>query len=390
MKILIFHNAYQHKGGEDVAVEAEMALLLDAGHDVELFRISNEAITDVRSKIKIFLKAPYDKACQQWAFELVRSTKAEIVHVHNFFPQLTPAIHVGASEAGAAVVQTLHNYRLICANAMLLRNGLICEKCLTGSNIWGVVHRCYRGSVIGSLAVVRMQRLAQTRSTWNSVHKFIALTEFQRSKYGQAGFPLDRIISKPNFVVAPERVSSKRTPTAIFVGRLSEEKGLRCLLTAWNNLPEIPLIIIGDGPDRKLLENLAPRNTTFLGALSREEVKKEMHRASLLVMPSIWYEGFPMTIVEAYSASIPVLAARIGSLSEIIDEGVTGVTFKANDPSDLADKTKQIFANLTKLEEMGQQARDTYERLYTPATNLRQLEAIYKSALNVSRMADPK
>ena len=201
MRLLIVHNSYQRAGGEDVAVAMEADMLRAAGHSVHLELVSNDSIVGFPSKVRTLLRTPYDPDRRAWMNDLIDRSGAELVHVHNFFPLLTPAVHETAARRGLAVVQTLHNFRLICAGAMLLRDGAVCEKCLTGTRLSGVVHRCYRGSLPGSIAVTAMQARAEREGTWqHSVHRFIALTEFARSKFIAGGLPADRIAVKPNAI----------------------------------------------------------------------------------------------------------------------------------------------------------------------------------------------
>ena len=388
MNILILHNAYQHRGGEDSVVELEGQLLREAGHAVHIELVSNEAIFGFPSKVKTILRTPYNRHRKQWMSKLLRRTKAEVVHIHNFFPLLTPAVHEAASEQGIAVVQTMHNFRTICASALLLRNGEVCEKCVSGNRFWGVAHRCYRNSFVGSLAVVQMQRRAFQTSVWEKhVHRIIALTSFARKKLIEGGLPENRLVVKPNFVEesrGPGRKINRRG--VLFVGRLSEEKGVDQLIDAWKSLQNIPLKIIGDGPRRNQLETNAPSNVSFMGLLSREEVLDEMAKASALIMPSIWYEGFPMTIVEAFSAGLPVIASRLGSMAEIITHGENGLHFNHSDSSDLAEVVRAAFAQNGYLGELGRRAFDTYRANYTPKRNLEILEGIYLSAIEENRV----
>ena len=303
MNILLLHNSYSRRGGEDVVVEAEARLLRDAGHDVRVEIVSNLSIEGASAKVGTFLRAPYDRSRKTWISKLLKDTGASLVHVHNFFPLLSPAVHEASAELGLAVVQTLHNFRLVCAGALLLRNGRECEKCISGSNLWGVVHRCYRDSMLGSLAVVRMQARAQRHGTWQKhVHRFIAPSEFVRRKFIEGGLPANRIMVKPNFV-ARLSVPSSQEPRrgALFVGRLSQEKGVGVLVDAWRLIDRTPLVVVGDGPLRAQLETAAPPNVRFLGELAPTLVAEEMRKAQLLIVPSICYESFPMVIAEAFS-----------------------------------------------------------------------------------------
>ncbi len=384
MRILVLHNTYQLRGGEDAVVDAEVDLLRSAGHEVRLERVTNESVVGLSEMLRAFLNAPHDQRRAEWVANLVRDWRANIVHIHNFFPLLTPAVHEGAVDAGAAVVQTLHNYRLLCANAMFLRDGVVCEKCLGGSRVWGVVHRCYRGSLPGSLAVARMQWRADREQTWKrKVHRFVALTEFARGKFIEGGLPADQIMVKPNFVQSGGRHGRIGGGGGLFVGRLSLEKGAAILIDAWRRIPQLPLTIVGDGPERVRLEAMAPPNVTFMGHCTPEQVKAHMQRADCLIVPSLWYEGFPMTIAEAFAIGMPVIASRLGSLSEIVRDGVNGYLFPPGDTDELARVVMNSFS-LNRLPTLGKGASETYRQYYTPAANLKTLENIYAEAIGAA------
>ena len=379
MKILILHNAYQQRGGEDSVVEAESALLQSAGHEVRVEIVNNDEIDGASAKAKAFLRSSYDPGRARWTADLVRATQADVVHVHNFFPLLTPGVHAGAAKEGAAVVQTLHNYRLLCAAATFLRDGEVCEKCLSGSKAWAVVHKCYRDSATASLAVARMQWRAERDQTWRRhVHRFIALTQFAADKFIAGGLPAERLVVKPNSTPPSAPATSVRRAGGLFVGRLSREKGVGLLMEAWKNIPETPLTVIGDGPLRAMLEKAAPPNVRFLGGLAPSAVRAHMASAAFLVIPSLWYEGLPMTLLEAYASGLPVIASRIGSLEEAVTDGSTGRLFPPGNSDALAFVVRSL--NQTVLEKMSRAALNEYERRYTPNQNLRVLEEIYEQA----------
>jgi glycosyltransferase involved in cell wall biosynthesis len=388
LSVLALHNYYQQPGGEDIELDAEVELLRLAGHRVHVEAVSNDRIVGPGAKIGAFFRAPYDHSRYGWVQNLIREHEPDIVHVHNFFPLLTPAIHHGARDAGVAVVQTIQNYRLFCANALLLRNGAVCEKCVGGSRYWGVIHRCYRGSAAGSFAVVRMQNRAFEHKTWDAVDRFIVLTEFARRTCERGGLPVHRISIKPN-TLPPSWTAVRTPPTsrrgALFVGRLAPEKGVDLLLSAWANLPQIPLTIVGDGPEGVSLRERAPSNVTFTGALNREQVRDRMAAAQCLLMPSRWYEGLPLTAIEAFSLSLPIIAARIGSLSEIVEHGVDGWHVQPNDSVDLARQVAGVFADPGLLEAAGRRARATFEKTYDGKRNIEALVRIYAEAMESAK-----
>ena len=387
MKILFVHNRYQQFGGEDSVLDSETKLLSKNGHKVSLALKQNDAINSLRSKVNTFLDVAYSRQSKLWMSEQIIQHKPDVIHVHNFFPLLSPSIYDACLEAGVPVVQTLHNYRTMCPGALLMRDGVICEKCITGSAYQSVLHGCYRGSVVGTFAVARMIEKHRALGTWQQkVNCFIALTEFARHKFIKAGFPADKIIVKPNFTVdnsLPENKPSQARVGAIFVGRLSQEKGVSTLLNAWLEL-DIPLRIAGSGPLENKLSYLTGNGVKVLGVLDQQSVQKEMRQAAFLVMPSEWYEGFPMVLVEAFSQGLPVVASRLGGMAEIIEDGVTGLHFEAGSAVDLADKVRWMNDHPEECRQMGRNARKVYEQKYTPERNYEMLMAIYQQAIQTT------
>lgn len=381
MKILLAHNYYQQAGGEDFVVSNERALLQGAGHEVQFYTVSNDAISGFVKKLNTFIETPYSAGAKRDFAASIAAFKPDIVHVHNFFPLLTPSIYDACIEAEVPVVQTLHNYRTICSSALLMRDGAVCEKCLGTSPWWGVWHRCYRNSLPGSLALARMIAFHRKRNTWhNKVSLFISLSNFARDKFIEGGFPAEPIIVKPNFVVDPGNQAHNKREGALFVGRISMEKGVDVLVNAWRGI-SYPLRIAGGGP---LFENIragAPKTLEFLGQVSGAEVYAQMEQASFLVMPSTWYETFGLVIVEGFANALPALVSRLGSMAEIVEDGVTGLHFTAGDADDLAAKVRWAIEHPKEMRQMGCNARAEYECKYTPETNYKQLMAIYEAAM---------
>lgn len=379
LRIMLVHNRYQQYGGEDTVVEAEAQLLRDAGHQVDQFLVDNDNIQGLRAKLTAAALTTYNPRSRAALRDRLRARRPDIVHVHNLFPQLTPSIFDACLDAGVPSVMTLHNYRLGCANALLFRDGHPCEDCLHGTAFNAVLHRCYRSSGLGSAVVASMIAYHRHAGTWrDKVSRFIALTEFSREKLVAAGLPADKIRIKPNFVPDPLRDDLPSGPGshALFVGRLSVEKGVETLLEAWRGI-DISLRILGDGPLREELERAAPANVTFLGHRDRGEVFREIAGAAFLVVPSIWYEGFPMTVVEAMAMGKPILASAIGGLQEIVTEGQEGLHFRPGDAADLRRAVEQVRSSPGLLEEMGTRARMRYLRRLSPESNGRLLTEIY-------------
>jgi glycosyltransferase involved in cell wall biosynthesis len=383
MKILVAHNRYQARGGEDVVEEAEVALLEQAGHQVETLNVSNNAIDSVSARIATVLAVADNPEGTRMMAEAIDRVRPEVVHVHNFFPLLSPAIFDVCRQKRVPAVVTLHNFRTICTGGILLRNGRLCHKCPdAGHHLWGVVHRCYRGSLLGSAASAYMIATHQHRGTWTRPGlRMIALSAFARGVFVQAGFDPDMIDVKPNFMPDPGRPDpSAAREGLLYVGRLSPEKGIDVLLQAAAE-SEAPLRIAGDGPELAALRASAPRNITFLGAIARAEVLTEMSRARALVVPSLWYEGFPMVIVEAFANGTPVIASDLGGRSEIVQSGVNGALVPAANVDLLKQGMRAFLDDRALSDRCGQAARATYLKLYSPGENLRQLETIYERSI---------
>lgn len=368
-------------------VSNEEMLLRKHGHEVHLHTVSNDSIHGLWSKVVTAWQTPYSLWGRREAMQIIEKTRPDVVHIHNFFPLLTPSIYDAFREAKVPVVQTLHNYRTICSGALLMRDGKPCEDCIQGTPYQAVLHGCYRDSRLGSLAVARMVDTHRRRGTWaDKVDRFIALAEFAKEKFVEAGFPSDKIVVKPNFVEAVEFVATADTDRngALFVGRLSKEKGIETLLRAWEFL-DTPLRIIGDGPLLESVDKTATKNVTILGRKTPSEVAEEMNYATFLVMPSECYEGFPMTIAEAFARGLPVIASRLGAMAEIIEDNVTGLHFTPGDAEDLAGKVRWASEHPEDMRRMGRNARRIYEEKYTPEINYRQLIAIYEGSIKENR-----
>jgi glycosyltransferase involved in cell wall biosynthesis len=381
MRILIVHNSYQRAGGEDAVVANEHALLDQNGWDARIWTISNDGIVGAWTKITTAIRAPYSRPARDQLAEVIADFSPALVHVHNFFPLLSPSVYDACRSARVAVVQTLHNFRTICPGSLLLRDGHPCEDCIGASPYRAALYGCYRGSRIGSLAVARMVDIHQRRGTWlRKVDRFIALSQFSKSKFVAGGFPADRIAVKPNFTQDRRVSGSTRRTGGLYVGRLSAEKGIPALIRAWQRL-DIPLRLVGDGPLRGAVENAANPNIVAAGWKTPGEVALEMASALFLVMPSVWPETFGLVIVEAFCQGLPVIASRIPSIEEIIEDGANGLLFAAGDVGDLAAKVAWAYQHPDAMRRMGRKARQTYEQKYSPSVNLRQLVKIYEDAV---------
>lgn len=388
MRVLLCHNFYQQPGGEDQVFRDEGALLESRGHEVVRYTLSNDAVNEM-SKVALARKTLWNKESAAAIRTLIHEHRPDVMHCTNIFPLISPAAYYVAREEGVAVVQSLHNYRTLCPKAVLMRDGAICEQCIGKSFAWpAVVHSCYRDNRSASAAVAAMLAYHRTKQTWlMQVDRFIALTEFSKHKHIEGGLPADKIDVKPNFVSPDPQVGPGDGDYAVFVGRLSEEKGVATLLAAWTKLPgNLRLKIVGDGPLAAEVEHAVQSDPhiEWLGHRDLTEVCDLIGRAACLVMPSVCYETFGRTIVEAFAKGTPVVASRLGAMEELVEDGRTGFLFEAGNPDDLAEKVQRMIAATS---DAGAQvkfrsaAREQYVDHFTPEANYGQLLAVYERAL---------
>jgi glycosyltransferase involved in cell wall biosynthesis len=385
MRILLVHNRYRFAGGEDAVVEAEKAMLEEHCHEVSLLEANNAEISGALTRVATGFTAIYSRTARRRVAAQVANFRPSVMHVHNFLPLLSPSVYYAAHEAGVAVVQTLHNYRLICPGGLLLRSGNVCEQCMgKAAPIPGVLHACYRGSRAATVSVAGMLALHRTLGTWRTmVDAYIALTDFGREKFIRGGLPPDRLFVKPNFVRSAAPAGQGDGGFALFIGRLSEEKGIRPLLVAWKRHGiTLPLKIAGDGPLRAEVQAAAQcmKNVELLGHVSKDCVTNMLRRAHLVIIPSICYEGFPMAVVEAFAAGVPVIASNIGALGELIHHGRTGLRARPGDAEDLARQVEWLLAHEEQRRRMQQATRREFELHYTAERNCEMLLAIYEQA----------
>lgn len=380
-RVLVVHNAYLHRGGEDTVVEAEAALLQSRGHAVEVWRRSNDEVAG-RSALSLAGDTVWSRRTGEELAARVASFRPDVIHAHNTFPLISPSLYWAAAQAGVPVVQTLHNFRLLCLNALFLREGRVCEDCL-GQLPWrGVARRCYRGSLPASGVLAGMLSVHRALGTYrDKVTRYIALNEFGRRKFIEGGVPAERIAVKPNFVDGMDALGEEAAEDRsglLFVGRLSAEKGIATLIEAMRALPAARLSVAGEGPEAA--QCVGEPNVTCLGSLPARAVRQEMRRARALVVPSIWYETFGMVAIEAFACGTPVVASRIGALAALVREGDTGLLFEPGNARDLAEKLAWALAHPDEMAAMGRRARMQYEAEFTPEANYRRLIEIYGEA----------
>ena len=379
MKILIAHNAYQQRGGEDTVVEAEIALLREYGHEVELYGLHNDALNNM-SRASAAMTAVWSQRTASDISAACERFRPDVIHVHNTFPLISPSLYWTASQRQVPVVQTLHNFRLLCPQAIFLRDGKICEDCL-GKVPWrSVARKCYRESAAQTMVVAGMLTTHRLLGTYRDrVTRYIALNTFARDKYVEGGLPAERFRIKPNFVRSAGVPLTTERHGGLYVGRLSNEKGVDVLAQAARQLHEPDITVIGGGPLEPLARSVF--GECYAGYLPLERILQRMRSARYLIVPSICYENSPRTIVEAFSCGLPVIASRLGALADIVRDGVTGLLFDPSNPADLAAKIIWADTHPEELARMGHAAYAEYKAQYTPERNHEILIDIYEDAI---------
>ncbi|AYA78080.1 glycosyl transferase [Bacillus sp. Y1] len=390
MKVLLAHNFYQMSGGEDTVVKEEINLLKKNGIKVVEYYISNNdiKIDQFMEKVKLGINTIWSHNQYKKMKDIIGREKPDVVHFHNTFPLLSPSVYYACKNMGIPVVQTLHNYRLACPGGMLLREDMVCENCIKGSLLNSIKYGCYRHSRVQTVPLSTMLYTHRVLGTWNNkVDKYIALTHFAKAKFTETGLDSGKIVVKPNFIqkTSKEIALKGKENRIVFVGRISKEKGLHLLLKAWKNVhleSNATLDIIGEGPLREELETMYGHQDSvkFHGRLDTKDVLGYMSKAKYVVVPSLWYEGFPMTIIESYSVNTPVISSNIGSLKEVVINDVTGFHFENNNISDLEKVLKKAlsFSNYNELQKNVQRE---FSANYTENANLKTLIDIYSEVI---------
>jgi glycosyltransferase involved in cell wall biosynthesis len=388
LRILLAHNRYQIPGGEEVVFEQEKQLLEGAGHEVITYCRSNDEIDKFSAPERLTLigRTIWATDTERELSLLLAKKNPDIVHVHNTFFMMSPSIYRACKAHGVPVVQTLHNFRLMCPGVTFYRQGKVCEECVEHGLWRSVYHGCYRDSRIATASVALMLGIHRFIGTWEkSVTSYIALTEFGRKKFIAGGLPAEKIVVKPNFVHPDPGKRAKRGEHGLFVGRLSREKGVSVLLQAWAQLPRnYVLQVVGDGPEREGLEAEVRQrglcNVQFRGRLCRNETIAAIKSARFLIVPSGWYETFGLCIAEAFACCTPVICSRLGAMEELVSNGHTGLHFNAGDSDDLAEQVAWAWSHPTEMDVMGREGRSEYEVKYTPEHNYSRLIEIYNKA----------
>lgn len=394
-RILQIHNFYQIPGGEDVVVNNEKKLLEEHGHQVFTYYRSNKELNEggKGKKLLIPFTAVFSLRTYREVKKIIKQEKIDIVHVHNTLMMVSPAVFYAAFHSKVPVVQTLHNFRMLCPAGSFFRDNVICEECVDHGMKCAVRHKCYRNSKLQTIVSAAILQIHRMMGTYRRVN-FICLTEFNREKLlssldpGKKVVDPKRIYIKPNFTFAEgiRPVHGKpKEEYFLFAGRIEALKGIDIAIKAFEMLPEEKLYIAGSGPMAEEMENYVKehhmKNVTFLGYLQKEEMTEKFYHAKAVVMTSQCYEAFAMTIAEAYSYGVPVIAGEVGNMAGMVKEGVTGVKFTYNSAEDLAKKVREF--NRMDLVQMKENAREFYEKRLRPEDNYQKLVQIYE---NISKV----
>ncbi|HVF81733.1 MAG TPA: glycosyltransferase family 4 protein [Flavisolibacter sp.] len=381
MKVLLIHCAYQFKGGEDTVVAEEMKLLQKNGVEVELLQFTNDENTFVN-----ILQLPFNFRSYKRTRQKIKEFEPDVVHVHNLHFAASPSVVYAITKNKTPFVCTLHNYRLLCPSALLFFKGRPFLSSLKSGFPWQAVAKgVYKNSRLLTFWMALSMQAHHWAKTWHRCNRFIVLTNYAKQIFLRSSIGLrdDQITVKPNFCSLPGLPASNPAAYFLFAGRLSEEKGIRLLLNIFSSFPH-PLVIAGDGPLKEEVVAAASKygNITYVGSLQKEALVPVLANASALLFPSIWFEGMPLTIIEAFACSTPVIATRLGAMDDMVTPYLNGLHFEAGDEKGLRDCINQ-WQELSKIdkERYRQNARATYEALYTPQKNAAQLLSIYEGVL---------
>lgn len=373
------HNFYQIGGGEHTVFENEKRLLQEHVHDlIEYTRDNTELNHSLLKKLLLPFTVVFSLRTYREVKRIIRAEKIDLVHCHNTFMLISPSIYYAARKCGIPVVQTVHNFRLICANAVLSRDGKPCEDCLQHGLRCALKHQCYRKSRLQTLMLVNMLWVHRLLGTYRKI-RYIFLTDFNRVKFrGLLGEWLDCQFTKPNFeYIDTDSLNGIRENTFVYIGRLEPDKGIDFLLKAWKEEKERDLYIFGNGMLQETVEKACRENDRlhFMGFQPREIVLEYLRKAKAMLFPTDLYEGFPMTIIEAFATGTPVVCSNIGNGADIVQKHNAGVAYAVRDAESFRNAVEKVEAGF---EIFSRNARDAYLEHYTPEANYRMLKSIYE------------
>jgi len=384
MNVLMVHNEYGSRGGEEHAAEALATLLANHGHGVSWFRRSSAEISgSLKGKVKAFFSGIHNPAAAESLAATLEEVRPDVVQVQNIYPLLSPAIFRPMRERGIPIVMRCPNYRLFCPNGRHLIGGRVCEKCLSaGGELWCVLRNC-EGSLVKSTGYALRNAWARiSRRILDSVDVFIVQTGFQKRKFVERGIPESRVRIVPGLVPYDEAAErSEMGDLVTFIGRISPEKGIEEFLAAAARMPRIPFAVAGSGNGVEDLRRRSPANVRWLGFLQPPEVRQLYLKSRIVVVPSRWYEGFPNVIVQAMACACPVVGARVGALTDIIDHDKTGLLFKAGDSEDLVRTLEGLYGNRELCRRLGRAGEEKALGQYSRESVYAALMAAYEDAL---------
>ncbi|MEU2155864.1 glycosyltransferase [Streptomyces sp. NPDC019396] len=393
MHVLVVHNRYAsaQPSGENKVVDQEVALLRGAGHRVEVFerRSDDIAARSLLGKAAIPLLVPWNPAVRAELAARLRTERPDVVHVHNVFPLLSPAVLAACADAGVPVVATLHNYTQVCPPGTLQRDGRPCTECVRSAPLPAVRHGCYRSSRLATVPLA-VSLSVNRRRWWSGVERFFCISAAQRDVLVRAGMPSERLAVKHNFVPDPGARRDGDGEHLLYLGRLAEAKGVRLLMAAWDAIAAeggvgVPLTVAGAGPlEREVADWAAGRDDVrYVGLYDPAQCRQAIARSVAVVAPSTWLEAFGLVVVEAMAAGVPAVAAGHGAFVELVEDGVTGLLHRPGGPGSLASCLRRVTADSARNREMGQAARRRYERDFSPAVGLERLVDGYRTAIAV-------
>jgi len=390
MKILFIHNFYQQAGGEDAVVRQEIKLLREEGHQVIEYYRDNKEVNDFSplQKAMVPIRAIWSRDTKSKLLAVIQSEKPDVAHIHNTHFMISPSVYYTLNDLNIPVVQTLHNFRLLCANAIFYRDEQVCQDCLGKTPaLPGIQHACYRDSYAQSAMVTALQTTHRALHTWETkIDRYIALTEFSRQQFIQGGLPSEKVVVKPNFLYDdPGKKIQQRDDFILFVGRLAPEKGVLDLLEAAKKSPQVPVKIVGDGPlmdeGQAYIQSHQLENVELLGRQPSDKVFELMRVARALVFPSKWFECFPMTIGESFACGLPIIATRLGAMEELIAHERTGLHFEIGNTDELARQLQWAYDHPEEMAQMGNAARQEFEEKYTAPINYQMIMSIYDDVI---------
>jgi len=390
MRILLIHNKYGKFSGEESVLEAQMMLLENQGNEVHIYSRRSEELNGFWAKTNAFFSGFYNYRSVSEIKQLISTFRPEIVHIHNLYPLISPAVLSTIHRFHIPIVMTVHNYRLVCPNGLFFYNGEICERC-AGGNEWNCIIKNCEGSFPKSLGYSLRNFYARKRRLFSSnICRFICLTDFQKEKLMKNGFTREKIFVLPNFLDAKHKednpISSKSY--IAFSGRVNGQKGFDLIIKAMNFLETeytlnkvLPILTAGQCDSVFISQFKIPESIKFLGTLPKEEMDNYYRNARFLVFTSRSYEGAPIVFLEAMKHHLPVIAPRLGAYPEIIEDGVNGLLFSPGDPVDLADKISSLSSNEDLCFRLGENGYRKLVEKYSPEIHYKQLISIYKQVI---------